>query len=262
MNPTLLIADDEPLLLDQLVQLLDRVWPEARIVATASNGAEAKDALQEHQPDVAFLDIRMPSPDGLELAEEFASGSSMIVFVTAYDQYAVAAFEKNACDYLLKPISEERLRETVKRLEIRLATSSTTVAIASVREEIEKLKQTPTLSRIPVKHQGETKLVDLKEIRYFKAEAKYTIAYDAKHEYVLSITLREMETQLDEREFWRIHRNCIVNAKFIESVRRTSNASLLFFAHIGYQRRIAGESIISLPLSRLLITLDNLLYHS
>ena len=174
MNPTLLIADDEPLLLDQLVQLLDRAWPEARIVATASNGVEAKDALQEHQPDVAFLDIRMPSPDGLELAEEFASGTSLIVFVTAYDQYAVAAFEKNACDYLLKPISEERLEETVKRLKTRLATSRTTIAIASVREEIEKLKQAPTLSRIPVKHQGETKLLDVREIRYFKAEAKYT----------------------------------------------------------------------------------------
>ena len=227
MKPTVLIADDEPLLRDQLANLLGQVWPEAQIVATASNGSEARDALETLQPDIAFLDIRMPSPDGLALAEEFASESSMIVFVTAYDQYAVAAFEKNACDYLLKPISEARLRETVKRLKTKLATSRTTLAIASVREEIEKLKQTPTLTRIPVKHQGETKLVDVREIRYFKAEAKYTIAYDAQNEYVLGITLKDLRAQLDENEFWQIHRSCIVNARFIEGVRRTSNDSLL-----------------------------------
>lgn len=227
MNPTILIADDEPLLRDQLARLIGRVWSEGQIIASVSNGSEARDALHEHQPDVAFLDIRMPSPDGLELAEEFASGSSMIVFVTAYDQYAVAAFEKNACDYLLKPISEERLRETVQRLKTRFATSRTTLAIASVREEIEKLKQAPTLSRIPVKHQGETRLLDVREIRYFKADAKYTIAYDAQNEYVLGITLKDLRAQLDENEFWQIHRSCIVNASFIESVRRTSYDSLL-----------------------------------
>ena len=227
MNPTVLIADDEPLLRDQLRRLINRVWPEAQIVAMASNGTEARDALRELQPNVAFLDIRMPAPDGLALAEEFSSGSSMIVFVTAYDQYAVAAFEKNACDYMLKPISEARLRETVKRLETGLATSDTKVTIASIRDEIEKLKRTPLLTRIPVKHQGETKLVEVKEIRYFKAEAKYTIAYDAENEYVLNTTLRELATQLDDNEFWRIHRNCIVNVNFVEGAHRSSNDSLL-----------------------------------
>lgn len=226
MNPTVLIADDEPLLRDELKRLINRVWPEAQITAIASNGAEARIALREKQPDIAFLDIRMPPPDGLELAEEFASESSMIVFVTAYDEYAVAAFEKNACDYLLKPISEARLQETVKRLKNRLATSDTSVAIASIRHEIEKIKQSSALTRITVRHHGETKLVAVKDVRFFKAEAKYTIAHDATNEYVINTTLRDLEKQLDDQEFWRVHRNCIVNVNFIESVRRENNDSL------------------------------------
>lgn len=220
MTPTILIADDEPLLKGQLKRMLSRVWPEALIIASVSNGVDARNSLRELRPDVAFLDIRMPSPSGLELAEEFATGPSVIVFVTAYDQYAVAAFEKNACDYLLKPISERRLRATVNRLKAHLATSSTGNTIAAVRDEIEKLKRPPYLTRIPVKHVGETKLVDTNEIRYFKTEAKYTIAYDAEHEYVLNTTLRSLENQLDQSRFWRIHRNCIVNVDFVESVIR------------------------------------------
>ena len=223
MSPTVLIADDEPLLREQLEGLVTRAWPEATIVASVSNGAEAQVVLQEQRPDVAFLDIRMPSPDGLVLAEEFVDEPTLIVFVTAYDQYAVAAFEKNACDYLLKPISEDRFQETVNRLESRLERPDTTMAIASIRREIETLKSKPRLDRIPVHHRGKTKLVSVGDIRYFKADAKYTLAFDASNEYVLSSSLQALEEQLDADVFWRIHRNCIVNANFIETVHRTTN---------------------------------------
>ena len=227
MSPTVLIADDEPLLREQLEGLVNRVWPAACIVASASNGAEAQIALQEQRPDVAFLDIRMPSPDGLALAEEFADEPTLIVFVTAYDQYAVTAFEKHACDYLLKPISEDRFQETVKRLVRRLETSDTTMAIASIRREIEKLKSEPSLERIPVHHRGETRLISVNDVRFFKADAKYTLAFDALNEYVLSIPLRELEAQLDQEVFWRIHRNCIVNANYIESIYRSNSDTMV-----------------------------------
>ena len=217
MNPTVLIADDEPLLRDQLERLVNRVWPEASIVAAASNGEEARTALREKRPDVAFLDIRMPSPDGLDLAEEFSEQPTLVVFVTAYDQYAVSAFEKNACDYLLKPVTEDRLKETVNRVRERLQTPVATNTVASIRRAIEDLKQRPRLERIPVRHRGETKLISVHDIQYFKADAKY----------VLSISLRDLEAQLDQDVFWRIHRNCIVNADFIELVHRTNSDTMV-----------------------------------
>lgn len=227
MNPTVLIADDEPMLRDQLERLISRVWPEASVVASVSNGEDARNALREKQPDIAFLDIRMPSPDGLELAEEFSDKPTLIVFVTAYDQYAVTAFEKNACDYLLKPATEDRFKETVDRHRARLQTTDTPNTVASIRRAIENLKQRPRLERIPVRHRGETRLISVNDIRYFKADAKYTLAFDASNEYVLSIPLRELEDQLDEGVFWRIHRNCIVNADFIDSVQRTRGDSMI-----------------------------------
>ena len=227
MNPSVLIADDEPLLREQLERFVTRFWPEATIISVASNGAEARVALQEKRPDVAFLDIRMPAPDGLELAEEFASEPILIVFVTAYDQYAVSAFERDASDYLLKPISEERFKETVSRLKVRLEYTRVQQTVESIGREIEKLKQLSYLERIPVHHRGETKFVPINEIRFFKADTKYTLAVDSTNEYVLSVTLRELEEQLDSNDFWRIHRNCIVNVNFIETARAIDKDSLV-----------------------------------
>ena len=226
MNPSILIADDEPLLREQLERLIRHNWPDAQIVASVADGEAARIAMQERQPDVAFLDIRMPSPDGLALAEEFADDPILIVFVTAYDQYAVSAFEKNACDYLLKPISEDRFIQSVERLKSRLARSDTDIAIEAIRREIKNLKHEP-LERIPVHHRGETRLVHVSEIRYFKSQDKYTVAYDATNEYLLSTPLKVLEAQLDQGVFWRIHRNCLVNADLIDSVRRDEDDALL-----------------------------------
>ena len=227
MKPTVLIADDEPSLREQLERLLCQFWPEAKLVASTGNGEETRTALQDLAPDVAFLDIRMPAPNGLQLAEEFANGSILVVFVTAYDEFAVDAFEKNACDYLLKPVSDARFSETVARLKQRLANADSDSTIAAIRDVVDKLSKSNKLQRLPVRYRGETKLVDVSEIRYFKSDARYTLAYDASNEYVLSISLRQLEQQLDEHSFWRIHRNCIVNANYIETVKHDSNESLV-----------------------------------
>lgn len=223
----MLVADDEPLLRDQLEQHLSRVWPEATLVASTGNGKDTMTAISELKPDVAFLDIQMPVPNGLEIAEKFAKTPLAVVFVTAFDQYAVAAFEKNACDYLLKPISSDRLRETIDRVKLRLASTQSTNDLSTIREEIERLKQSAKTLRLPVRHGQETKLINVNDIRYFKAEAKYTLAYDATNEYVLSTSLTSLETELDASVFWRIHRNCVVNSNYIDSARHRADALVI-----------------------------------
>ena len=223
----MLVADDEPLLRDQLEQHLSRVWPEATLFASTGNGKDTRTAISELKPDVAFLDIQMPAPNGLELAEEFAETPLVVVFVTAYDQYAVAAFEKNACDYLLKPISEDRLRATIARVKSRLLSTQSTNDLSAIREEIAKLKQSAKILRLPVRHGQETKLINVDDFRYFKAEAKYTLAYDATNEYVLSTSLRNLEAELDSNVFWRIHRNCIVNSNYIDSARHRNDVLVI-----------------------------------
>lgn len=218
MKPRILIADDEPNLRAHLNRLLQRTWPEAEIVACTANGVDTQEALKETQPDVAFLDIRMPPPNGLQLAEQLTDSKTHVVFVTAYNEYAIAAFEKNACDYLQKPVSVTRLRTTVERLKARLETNSTANIVASIRDEIEKLQPSTMSSLIPVKHRGSTKVIAVADIVYFKSDAKYTLAYDEKDEYLLSSTLKDLEAKLNRDEFWRIHRNCIVNAHRIDVV--------------------------------------------
>ncbi len=226
MSIKLSIADDEPLLRDQMARMLKREWPEAHIVSMTGNGIETRQAITAHRPEVAFLDIRMPPPDGLELAEEFATDLMRVVFVTAYNEYAVEAFEKHAFDYLLKPVSQQRLRATIDRLKQGLELSVTADMVRAVRAEIAHLEGNNQLTRLPVTHQGATKFIDVADIRYFKSDAKYTVAYDAEHEYVLSTPLKDLEKKLNNRDFLRIHRNCLVNANFIDVAIRGVNDSL------------------------------------
>ena len=226
MKPSVLIADDEPALRQHLEQSIARVWPDANIVASTGTGEETRGALRDQTPDVAFLDIRMPSPNGLELAEEFADTRTLVVFVTAYDQYAIEAFEKNACDYLLKPISESRLADTVERLKKRLDDRNEQASLRLIRQEIAELKERKPISRLMVQHRGATKVVDVGEIHFFKSDSKYTVAYDADNEYLLSTTLKELEEQLATSDFWRIHRNCIVNVDYIDAVQHSARGSL------------------------------------
>ena len=214
---TALIADDEPLLRAGLKAALAEAWPQLEIVAEAVNGVEAVHAAREHQPDIAFLDIEMPLMSGLEAAREIGSGSH-VVFVTAYDRYAVEAFERGAVDYVLKPAAPARLAETVKRLQARIAAPP--ASIESLLGELAK-RVAPTEDRLQWLQAslGNTlRLIAVEEILYFQSDTKYTRVVLKDSEALVKKTLRELTAELDPRHFWQVHRGTIVNIRAIASV--------------------------------------------
>ena len=212
-----LIADDEPLLRAGLKAALAVAWPDLEIVAEACNGAEAVHLAREHRPDVAFLDIEMPLMNGLEAARELAGGTH-VVFVTAYDRYAVEAFERGAVDYVLKPASEERLAETVRRLKERV--SLPPASIESLLGELAR-RVAPASDRLQWLQAslGNTlKLIDVDDVQYFQSDTKYTRLVTAEGEALVKKTLRELVAELDPRHFWQVHRGTIVNIRAIATV--------------------------------------------
>ncbi|MFC4161246.1 LytR/AlgR family response regulator transcription factor [Chitinimonas lacunae] len=220
---TALIADDEPHLAEYLRQRLQALWPELQIVAVARNGLEAVAALHEHEPTVAFLDIKMPGLSGLEVAG--AAQNCHCVFVTAYDQYAVAAFERDAVDYLLKPYSDERLSRTIQKLKDRLGSGQPALA----GDLLEQLRQalspnrpgTPArLSWIRAGNGHDVKLIAVDDVCYFQASDKYTSVVTGTGEYLIRTPLKELLEQLDPQRFWQVHRATVVNVSAIEEARR------------------------------------------
>jgi DNA-binding LytR/AlgR family response regulator len=220
-----IIADDEAPLRTYLRSQLKEIWPELYVCGEAKNGREALDLVKNNRPDIAFLDIRMPGISGMEVAKEIA-GSCWIVFVTAYDEYAVDAFEKEALDYLLKPVSRERLEMTVKRLKERMASAGKPDAdLAAVAEKvIAGLRDTmPSgyLEWIRVTSGDGTQLISVDEVCYFKASDKYTIVMTKEGESLIRKPVKELVRELDPTKFWRIHRGVIVNANSISDVSRS-----------------------------------------
>ena len=217
MDPRALIADDEPFLAADLAARLTRLWPELDVVAVAHHGPAALDAIGRLQPDIAFLDIRMPGLSGLEVAAQ--ARVPHLVFVTAYDQYAVEAFEHAAADYLLKPVSDARLQKTVERL--RAGWRETPPAaqwLDSVRELL-----TPSEKRLRWIHANvgnEVHLVDVADVLYFRADDKYTVVQTAAREYLIRTPLKDLLPQLDPDLFWQIHRNTLVNTRAVANARR------------------------------------------
>ncbi|SEL45619.1 two component transcriptional regulator, LytTR family [Pseudoxanthomonas sp. GM95] len=219
------VAEDEDLLRAALVAQLRQAWPELQIAAECSDGASALEAIAERQPAVAFLDIRMPGLTGIEVARAVADASpaTQVVFVTAYDQYAVEAFEHGAVDYLLKPVSQDRLEWAVQRLKARGHTAAPDVAVLDallkrlaprVRPEVAPLAWvTATVGR-------ETRLILLEDVAYFRADQKYTVVMTAEGEALLRTPLRELLVALDPAVFKQIHRSTIVNLKAVASVLR------------------------------------------
>ncbi|KAF1714650.1 DNA-binding response regulator [Pseudoxanthomonas yeongjuensis] len=220
------IAEDEELLRNELSKLLAQAWPQLQIVAECEDGGSALEAIAEHRPEVAFLDIRMPGLTGLEVAEAVAEASpkTQIVFVTAYDQYAIDAFDKGAVDYLLKPIAPERLAATVQRLQARLAQggSDAEALAALIRQLGERLPTGPAepLVWITASAGKDTRLIMVDDVAYFQADHKYTVVMTAEGESLLRKPIRELLEVLDPSTFKQIHRSTIVNLKAIASIAR------------------------------------------
>jgi len=215
------IAEDEPVLRDELKASLARLWPDLRIVAEAQDGVEALDALQRLSPDVVFLDIEMPGLSGLEVARA-ASGRCHVVFVTAYEQYAVNAFEQGAVDYVMKPFNAERLATAIARLRDRLGT-----APASLEQLLNSLagRSPPRnyLRWFNVSHGKNVRLVMADEICYFKSDTKYTLVATADADSYIRKSVRELTDELDPAVFWPIHRGVIVNVNAVALAHRKLN---------------------------------------
>ncbi len=228
--PKCVVAEDEALLRDSLLQLLAEVWPQLDVVAACDDGGAALEAIAEHQPDVVFLDIRMPGLSGLEVAAAMAEASpqSQIVFVTAYNQYAIDAFEKGAVDYLLKPIEKDRLAATVQRLQKRAAagatdTSALAALLARLSVGLPKAPVAEPLVWITASAGTETRLIMVDDIAYFQSDNKYTIVMTAQGEAILRKPIRELLDVLDPNIFKQIHRATIVNVKAIASIARDNS---------------------------------------
>ena len=216
MNPTAVIADDEPLLRAGLRDALADAWPELEIVAEAANGAEAVHAVREHQPAFAFLDIEMPVMNGLDAARAIGE-SAHVVFVTAYDRYALEAFERGAVDYVLKPASAERLAETAKRLKARLGTPAPSMD-SLIGELARRIAPAPPLQWLQASLGNTLKLINVDDVAYFQSDTKYTRVVTKEGEALVKKTLRDLASELDARHFWQVHRGTIVNIRAIASV--------------------------------------------
>jgi DNA-binding LytR/AlgR family response regulator len=217
-----IIADDEAPLRQFLRARLSELWPELVICGEAKNGKEALDLIERHRPQIAFLDIRMPGLTGMEVAEKIA-GSCRAVFVTAYDEYAVEAFEKEAVDYLLKPVSSERLEKTVKRLKEDLESGSAVPAetLHRLMAHVNREKESRSLKYLRVQHGDGIRLIPVDEVIYFKAEDKYTAVITREGESLVRKPIKELAEELDHEKFWQIHRGAIVNVRFITRMSRS-----------------------------------------
>lgn len=221
------IAEDEQLFRDALVDLLREQWPDLSVVAACEDGGAALEAIGEHQPDVAFLDIRMPGLTGLEVAAAMAEASpkTQIVFVTAYNQYAIDAFEKGAVDYLLKPIARERLASTIERLKARLSTGNQdadalAALISQLSRTLPQANLQPPLVWLTASVGKETRLIMVDDVAYFQSDNKYTVVMTSEGESLVRTPLRELLDRLDPTHFKQIHRATIVNMKAIASITR------------------------------------------
>jgi len=224
MNATAIVAEDEATLRQQLVEQLGQLWPELTIVAEAADGIAALRLMGEHRPDVLFLDIQMPGATGLEVARQ-VSGRSRVVFVTAYDEHAVAAFEQGAIDYVLKPISAARLFTTVTRLKERLA--SPPPRLDAVLPAIAPTAAKSYLRWINASVGQSLRLITVDEIVYFQADNKYTRVVTADGEALIRKPLKELAEELDPNQFWQIHRSTMVNVASVAGVTRDFRGRML-----------------------------------
>lgn len=254
MNATAVIAEDEPLLAQALQAELHRAWPGLRVLATVGDGAAAVHAALQHRPDVLFFDIRMPGQGGLEAAAELADAwpaatpFPALVFVTAYDQYAVQAFDAQAVDYVLKPVQSARLRKTVEKVQAVLArrtpgAQDLEATLGQLRHllraaDTQDAAPQPLLKVIQASVGSTIRMVPVDEVLYFEAADKYVRVVFAQGEVLIRTPLKELLPQLDAQAFWQVHRGTVVRATAIESVQR-DEAGKLFLGLRGRKERLA-----------------------
>ena len=223
------IADDERLMREQLRARLAEVWPELEIVAEAKNGREAVEAVATHRPDLVFLDIRMPGMTGVEAAREIGDACH-VVFITAYSEYAVEAFEQGAVDYVLKPADSERLAVTVARLKKRLGAKP--ADLGALLEKLaasldlpadasrSALRKEPYLQWIQASMGQQIRMIPVAEVLFFTSDEKYTRVQTETYEALIRKPIKELVEELDPEHFWQIHRATIVNVKAIAGITR------------------------------------------
>ena len=218
------IAEDEPLLREEIRNTLTELWPELTICAEAADGLQAIEALDNFQPHILFLDIQMPGRNGLEEARH-ASGKAHVVFITAYDAYAVQAFEEGALDYVLKPISPERMKLTVQRLQERMREPPADLShLADLLKTIAKPEAQHQMVDGPMP--SELRVVAVAEILYLQADNKYTTIATRSSSFLLNSSLKEMQSKLDPAVFWQIHRGTAVNISAIDTIYRSFRGAL------------------------------------
>ena len=217
--PTAIVAEDEPILRAQLENKLARLWPELDIIASVEDGAAALEALEDRAPDFMFLDIQMPEMTGVEVARHVGARSH-VVFVTAYDQYAIQAFETGAVDYILKPATDERLAVTIERLKAKLASPppDLTSVLARLTEQIAPRKE--RLQWIKATQGQNLRLIPVGDVLFFQSDEKYTRVVTADNEALIKTPIRELMDGLDPEMFWQIHRSTLVNVHAIAGVTR------------------------------------------
>ena len=222
--PTAIIADDERLMREQLRTRLAEVWPELQVLAEARNGEEAVAAVNVHHPDLAFLDIRMPGMTGIEAARAIGDACHL-VFITAYNEYAVDAFEHGAVDYVLKPAERERLEITVNRLKKRLGTKPSDLGdlLSKLSARLDGAAGTAgkaALKWIQASVGQQLRMIPVGDVLFFTSDEKYTRVQTETFEALIRKPIKELVDELDPEQFWQIHRSTIVNAKSISGITR------------------------------------------
>lgn len=248
---TALIADDEPLLRRHLNQSLADLWPQLNVVATADNGETALEAIHQHQPDIVFLDIRMPNLDGMALANKLKGliKPPLVVFVTAFDEYALRAFDTNAADYLLKPVTESRLQQCCERLQQRLQSAEQTAPdMTQLISQLSQLNVKPSyLTWLKASKGEEIHLIAAADVLYLKAEDKYLSVYKQGErgieEYLLRSSLKELLAQLNPDQFWQIHRSVAVNVAKVDKVKKDFTGKM--HVYIGERKLAVSRALQS-----------------
>jgi DNA-binding LytR/AlgR family response regulator len=224
LRPRALIAEDEPNLREQLTERLTKLWPELELVACVADGIEAMQAIDQTKPDILFLDIQMPGASGLDVAR-YASNRCHVAFISAYDEYAIAAFEQGAVDYVLKPFNAARLAMTIGRLKEKLTSPP-----ADLRDLLLRLSgltnQGGYLGWINASVGRSVKLITVNEVCYFKADNKYTLVVTPTSESLIHKSIKELSEEVDPKVFWQIHRSTLVNVNAICSVDRNVRGRL------------------------------------